>query len=83
MNGIVSPDKSAKQLRVLIPPGGLYILTVRPNLRSIGILYQQIMKEKFVEEHVSYLATYLEAWPVCTAPLPSVADMAPCLSARR
>eukprot|EP01043_Picozoa_sp_COSAG02_P110419 COSAG02_NODE_46538_length_348_cov_0.626506_1_plen_51_part_10 len=51
MNGIVSPDKSAKQLRVLIPPGGLYILTVRPNLRSIGILYQQIMKEKFVEEH--------------------------------
>ena len=48
-DGVVTSDKNQKQLRVTIPPRGRYVLTVRPNRTSIGILYEQIMKEKFVE----------------------------------
>lgn len=53
VGGIVSGERGAKQLRAWVPPGCELVIIVEPNRQSITKMYEQIMKEKYVEEHLT------------------------------
>ena len=53
VDGIVSGDRAGKQLHACIPKGCELVVIVEPNRPSIDKMYEQILKEKHVEEHLT------------------------------
>jgi hypothetical protein len=53
VGGVISGQFEAKQLRATLQPGGELVVVVVPNFQSITKMCEQLMKEKYVEEHLT------------------------------